>query len=297
MAHEYFHEHWEPMYIADVARSLGSVGLSYLGQVPLHLNVPELSFPPKVKELARTLKNRIDREMLKDMALNEPFRADVYVLDVVATTGLEATRRTYFEETTFGLLAPLPLVQREVPLVPFTLDFSGPAYDAVLAALARSPASARALVLQRELAHLGFPRVADVLQNLVLGGQVAPLMAVPDAGGALTSATARLLTAFNRVELEDALASDRPAVIAAPNAGVGVSLRTLDIVGLYVWTSVAPEKRKSWLRTFARQSKVPLRVAGRVVTDNEERTRLLDREVDRFASQWGGTMRALGVVD
>jgi ubiquinone/menaquinone biosynthesis C-methylase UbiE len=175
VAHEYFHEHWEPMYVADVARSLGRSGLSYVGQVPLHLNLPELAFPPKLKEHARTLADRLDLEMLKDYALNEPFRADVYIHG--DAPGLAEVRSAFFADTTFALVTPLPLVKREVPLTPYTLDLTGAVYDGILEQLERAPSSAATLAARTELATLGVTRIADALQNLALGEQVMPACA------------------------------------------------------------------------------------------------------------------------
>jgi hypothetical protein len=247
--------------------------------------VPELAFPPKVKEYARTVTDRVDLEMLKDFALNEPFRSDVYIKG--NATGLADVKRAYFEETRFGLLAPLSQVKREVPLTPYTLDFTAPLYERILTALESAPASAHELVQQPALADVGFARVADMLQNLVLGGQVAPVTGPADADAAALE--------WNRRELEEALAADRAAVIAAPRAGLGVSLTTLEAACLYVWTFVSGEKRKSWIRNFVRQSALPLKVGGKAVTDNEERTRLLSREVDRFPAPWRGALEILGV--
>jgi SAM-dependent methyltransferase len=79
VVHEYFQPHWHPMYVTDVAREMAARGLYFIGQLPLYLNYGDLTVPPELVELFKGVTDRLAWESLKDYALNEFFRRDVYV--------------------------------------------------------------------------------------------------------------------------------------------------------------------------------------------------------------------------
>ena len=79
VVHEYLHEHWAPMYFARVAWEMAAAGLRFAGVVPLHLNFPETALPERVRPVLADATDRMTFESLKDFAINEFFRRDLYV--------------------------------------------------------------------------------------------------------------------------------------------------------------------------------------------------------------------------
>jgi SAM-dependent methyltransferase len=290
VVHEYFHEHFAPMYFADVERALSLSGFSFVGQVPLHLNVRELATPPQIKKTADLARGRTEFEMLKDFASHELFRSDVYVKGQV--TRDEKELRFYFEGTPFGTIAPAGQIKRECKLPFYTLDFKGPVYDAILGAISETPATAMELGQRKALSHLGQLRIGDCLRNLVLGGQVVPMRARET-----TMATSRLLGPYNDVALGDALEGGGPLVLASPATGTGVHLSLLEGLALRALTddleggALAP-----WLRQFAARRGTPIVIGDRSVKDGDELVRIMPREVERLRAALPRLAR-LGVVD
>jgi ubiquinone/menaquinone biosynthesis C-methylase UbiE len=280
VVHEYFHSYFEPLYFADVERTLASHGFGFVGQIPLHLNVRELATPPQVTKLARETGSRTEFETLKDFANNEFFRSDVYVKGSVNRS--ESEMRFFFESTPFGTMASVSQIKRELKLPHYTVDYKGPVYDTILAELFRRPATAMELSQRKELIHLGQSRIGDCLKNLSLGGQVVP-MRRSDAETAQLPADSRYALAlpFNAVALEGALSGETPLVLASPATGNGVHLSLLELVALRLLTGVPLEEHAAWLEGFAARRGMPLTVGERKIKDTGELGRILPKEIER----------------
>jgi SAM-dependent methyltransferase len=290
VVHEYFHDDWELYYFADVARELAGSDLTFLGQVPLHLNVRDLAASPTVKKLADGPVQRPVFEAWKDFADNTLFRSDVFVRGALMRDPSET--RYYFEGTPFGTLAPAAQVKREAKLGSYTVEYKGATYDAVLEAIAKRPMTAMELALLPELAELGQLRVGDLLQNLVLGGQVVPMRpgdpktAVPDSG------PYKLASRYNEIALADALSGDGPLVLSSPvtRSAVHVSLLEALCIRLSTDPSLPPAGYAEAVKAYARSRPMPLVLGERKVKDGDELAKVMQREIDRFRA---GTMRRL----
>jgi SAM-dependent methyltransferase len=279
VVHEYFHASVEAMYFADVEASLAAHGFGFVGQIPLHLNVRELATPPQVRKLAEEVSGRTEFEMLKDFATNEFFRSEVYVKGRVER--VESETRFYFESTQFGTMAPAAQIKREAKLPLYTLDYKGPVYDGIIAALAEAPSTAMQLAQRKELLQLGQARIGDCVKNLVLGGQVVPMRTL--SGTAVTQAPRyRIRMKYNEVALDDALADTGPLVLASPATGTGMHLSLLELVALHLLTRVDPKEHKGWLEAFAKRRGMPLVVGERKIKDADELVRMLPRQLERL---------------
>lgn len=271
VVHEYFHAHFHPMYFADVARILSAHGFGFVGQVPLYLNVRELATPPPIRKIAEGVQGRVEFESLKDFATHELFRSDVYVKGEV--TRSEKEMRFYFEGTPFGTMTSAAQIKRDPKLPFYTLDFKGPVYDAILAAIAETPATAMELAQRKGLVELGQLRIGDCLKNLVLCGQVVPMR----KGG--RGATG---TRYNETALMEALEGEGPLVLASPVTGTGVHVSLLEAIAMHLLTGVPPEQHPAWLRDFASRRGMPLAVGERKIKDAEELAKIMPRELDRL---------------
>jgi hypothetical protein len=292
VVHEYMNAHWEPMYFADMARAMQSEGLYFVGQMPLHLNVAELAVPPALKDLAKTISDRMAFESFKDFAVNELFRSDVYVNG--PATRSEKVMRDYFQGAAFGTIVSAAQLRRTVKVAPYTLEFTGPIYDAVLGAISASSASATELGARPALATFEAKRIGDVLMNLALGGEVLPMRA-PEAGAG-TSERYRVPLPFNRAVLSDE-SHDRPRVLASPVTGTGMTVSLLEVLCLQLLTSVEPQRHASWIRGFAHRLKAPLAVGNRTISDPAEIVRVVQRELEAFRGRALPKLVELGIVE
>jgi trans-aconitate methyltransferase len=284
-AHEYFAAHWQPMYFADVAKEMAARGLGFIGQVPLYNNYRDLTIPASAMELFKQLTDRISFESLKDFAVNEFFRGDLYVKgspprDVAAT-------RAYLDTTPFGTLTPAPYVKRAVRLRHHVMTFEGELFEALIARLALARSTVPELARDASLAVHGEDAIRSAVLRLLLGDQVAPMQVGAPGVAAL----------YNRTILEQRLSTEDPVVLASPVAGTGVVVPTLQAVLLRLITSVEPTERAAWLRAFVARQPVRLKVGEREVVTEEEQARVLSEELEKYRAGRLPKLVELGVVE
>jgi hypothetical protein len=292
VAHEYLGAAWQPRYFGDVAAEMASRGLVFAGQLPLYLGDRDLTLPASTAGLLRGIEERLAYERLKDFAINEFFRGDVYRRgggedgDPLADGGPAGAAHAFLDGTRFGTLVPADAVKRQVRLRHHVLALDGILHEAIIARLAVEPRSVDELARDPELAPHGRDAVREAVRALLLGEQVTPMRAhaPPPA------------LAYNRAILEQRLSAKTPVVLAAPAAGTGIIVSTLHAVALRLLTGVAPGDRDAWIRAFVERQPLSLQVAGRPVVSPDEQAAVLAQEVDRFARQRLPHLAALGVV-
>ena len=284
--HEYFGASWEPMYFGDVAAEMSRRGLGFIGQLPLYLNYRDLTIPPSAMELFRQVGDRATFESLKDFAINEFFRGDLYTKDSAPRDA--ATTLAYLSTTRFGTLSAREHVKREVHMRHHVLRYGGPLFDALIERLADGDAATvPELARDPELAEYGEDAVRQSVLRLLLGDQVAPMRAGPH----------RVPWEYNRRILEQRLTTTDPVVLASPVAGTGVVVPTLQAVALRLVTGVDPADRDAWIRAFVARQPVRLTVGEQAVETQEDQARVIAGELEKFRAVRLPKLVALGVVE
>jgi predicted O-methyltransferase YrrM len=294
VAHEYFHSHFSPMYFADVAREMAESGLYYVGQLPLYLNYPDLCIPAPLREAFKGITDRIVLERMKDFAVNEFFRRDVYVKGKAACSA--AHTRAYFESTPFG--APAGRVLRDVKLAHYTLQFPGAIFDTLVPRLTASSSTAAELAVAPDLAAYGQDKIRDAILRLALGDQVTPTLrsTKPLASHDFAGRRYDMPLAYNRMMLEQRLSRRNLVVLAAPLTGSGLTLSVLHAACLRLATSVAPEDRGAWIRSFVAEQPVTLYDKDQPITDKEAQVRVLEQQFADFAAHRIPELLRLGIL-
>jgi SAM-dependent methyltransferase len=284
-AHEYLGTEWRPMYFADVAAEMAARGLRFVGQLPLYLCDRGLTIPEPAAALFRDVTDRATFERLKDYAVNEFFRADLYTKD--ATPPDPARAAAYLDATPFGTLVPADAVKREIRLRHHVLRYEGPLDDALVARLGEAPATVSELARDPSLAHHGAVAIRGAVRRLLFGEQVTPMRASPPPHAG----------EYNRAILEQRLSAKSPVVLASPVAGTGIVVPTLHAVALRLLRGVLPTEHDAWIRAFVARQPVSLQAAGRPVEDPAEQARIIAQEVGKFRARRLPKLVALGVVD
>jgi SAM-dependent methyltransferase len=292
VVHEYFHAHWQPMYFADLAHEMAASDLGFVGQMPLYLNIRDLAIPPALKEVAKSAVDRIAFETLKDFAVNELFRSDVFIKG--KATRSEQEMRFYFEGTPFGTMAVGAQIKREVRLPIYTLNFKEPIYDAVLGAISEGATTAMELAQRPKLLQFGQSRIGDCLQNLVLGSQVVPMRSAPRAA---PTRQYRLTLAHNHHVLEQALKGDAPLVLASPATTTGVTVSLVEAIALVLLTEVNPGDHASFVRSFVQQRGGAVKVGDRAIKDASELVKLVSHELEALRSSGLPKLFELGILE
>ena len=294
-AHEFFNAHWHPMYFADVAEQAVKHDLRFVGQLPLHRNYRDLALAPALSEASRVVTDRRAWEHLKAFATNEFFRRDVYVKGG-AVAPADNTTHAYLEATAFGTLVPEADVKREIALPNRSLSFTGPLFDAVIAALASRSSTVQELALTPPLATFGLDAIRQAVLQLLMGSDVIPVSASSKTPE-VTGSRYHVPSAFNRAVLAQTLAHDRPIVLASTAAGTGVGISMLQTVLLRALTEAGTESRAAWIRAFVEAN--PLRVwdHGRTQTAKAELARFVEGQFEQFCATHLPKLIELGILE
>ena len=256
-AHEFFNAHWQPMYFGDVVEEAAEHDLRFVGQLPLHLNFRDLATAPPLKEASQSHADRRAWERMRAFATNEFFRRDVYVKG--GPPRGENTTLAYLDATPFGTLVAADEVIRDLPLPGGSLHFTGPLFEALIAALARRSSTLSDLAAESSLAAFGADRIRQALLQVVMGKDVIP-MALSSEGIGGVGSRHRVPSPFNRAVLTQALSRRSAVTLASPVAGTGIALSMLDAIALQATTLPRPEERAAWdPRARGRQSATPRR--------------------------------------
>jgi SAM-dependent methyltransferase len=293
VVHEYLHAHWVPMYFAQVAAEMAASELFFVGQTPLYLNYRDLAIPSSLAPVFGEIKDRIAFESLKDFALNEYFRRDIYTKGRTVCS-LDATV-AYLDSTPFGTLLGEGLVSRDVVLPHHTLHYAGEIFDALLPALEDGAAWISTLASRPELAGFGVARIRDAVLRLALGGQVTPMQEPTRAGTLAKDEALSVRSAYNRWVLREGVRRESPVAVASPVAGTAVEVSLVETLALLLFTEVPPAERDGWLRAQCGRN-LRLFVNERRIDDKEEQERVLLSEIERFRKTKLAKMSELGVL-
>ncbi len=261
VVHEYLHDHWVPMYFSRVAWEMASRELFFVGVQPLALNFRDTAIPPALDEVFSAVTDRLRFESLKDFAVNEFFRRDVYLRG--AATRSPAATSTYLDETPFARMTSTLPRDRSVKLRFKTLDFSGAIFSAILDALGEGSRTAAELAALPELARFGAADVRASLVRLLLGEAIVPFTTRTRAGPAADARYA-VPSSFNRAML-DRIGGDVPIVLSSTVSAMAYPIPPLEALALRVLTEAAPDARRSWITELVAKSSLKLRIGERAI--------------------------------
>jgi SAM-dependent methyltransferase len=92
LAHEYLNADWHPLMFAEMAEAMSEVKCTFIGSATPSENLDALSVPAPMLNLMAATPDRILRETLRDFAVAQTFRRDIYRRGSVSLTGPEQLR-------------------------------------------------------------------------------------------------------------------------------------------------------------------------------------------------------------
>ena len=276
VVHEYLHAHWVPMYFAQIAAEMAAHDLYFVGQMPLYLNYRDLAIPAPLAEVFESVKDRITFESLKDFALNESFRRDVYVKG--RTSRSDVSTVANLDSAHFGALGEEGPILRDVRLPHHTLHYAGAIFDVLIPAIEEGATTVAALAGRPGLMGFGVPRIRDAILRLLLSDQVAPMLGATSAPASPSDDALQVPLPYNRWVLHHGTSSESPVVLASTAAGNGIELSAVEGVAMVLLTDVAPEGRRESIRALCRRESVPSSPwgAGPSRSKDEQERALLD---------------------
>lgn len=76
--HEYYADHWSPLWFKEMNQRMQESNLSFAGQIPFYLNIGAIALPEGFEDILEIGEDVIQFEMYKDFIRNTMFRWDVY---------------------------------------------------------------------------------------------------------------------------------------------------------------------------------------------------------------------------
>lgn len=295
VVHEYLQPHWHPMYFADVAREMADHDLHFVGQLPLYLNYRNLSLGAVLMELTKSVTDRLVYESLKDFALNELFRRDVYVKGSVMRS--DSMARDFLNESLFGSFRTHDKSKRQLPLPYTTLDLTGPVYDALIPALGERTSTVSEMLRSAALHGVTAEQVRESILYLLMADMAFPMREPSRPAGPPDAGVHHFVLPYNRMVVKQRLTTKTPTVLAVPAAGAGLPISMIEAVCLRMVTEVPVPDRPAWIRSFVARQPLKLFVRDRPVETAEEQCAVLEAELASFCEKRLPKLRELNILE
>lgn len=296
LVHEYMHEHWAPMYFARVAWEMAASDLHFVGVLPVHMNFRDTAIPESLERILADVTDRATFESLKDFAINEFLRRDVYVKGAVPRSSAATSR--YLDSTAWGTLANGVLPERSVRLPHRTVALEGSTFDVVLAALAEGATSLPALAERAELEAVTLEALRAAMVRLAIADYAIPVRPMHAATRPATIGSDGQLcvpSVYNQMMLRRS-ATDTPILLASTVAGTAFPISALEALAIRVLTEAAPHGRERRVHDLVGRSVLRIRGRDGVLEDRADQQRAILDAVAQLCAGPVAKLVELGVL-
>ena len=285
VAHEFLGGSFSPAMFADVASEFERAKCSFVGSCRILDAFVEFRIPPGLRSLVVSTADVALRETIADLAVNAPFRADVYRRGIAPVHQYERGR--WLDQLTLvGMGRPFDQTS-EIPLDVGPIRLDEQHYAPLVEELLDGTLTGHELRSRPQLRDRGDAELATTIALLIAGGYAAP-SAIERVPGENTEPTAR----FNAMLVDLARRGRSIDFLVAPAIGGPISLDTYTVlvVGEH-WDGVALEE-------VALTDAVLQRIAGAgppaPMPDNND-IRAITSSVTRAIGLLSGPFRRLGI--
>ena len=279
LAHEYLNDHWTSFYFADVAGTMGRVGLDYVGSLPVHTNFWDLCVLPEFQELFRTTSNRLVTEAHKDFCANTAFRWDLYSRQPSPLAPVEE-RLARADDLCFGLGNPDQRLPHTANLGIVTSTTTGALYETLLDILRGGGRPLSAILSDRALAGVAPAAVAQAVDAGVATGLFEVTNHPLPAAGTVPDAPLKVVLPFNRALLAADILAGRPIALASTLSGTATPISDLDAAFIHELTHGGRAGMVERMDRRLNESGRGIERDRNPVTDPAERTELLTQAAD-----------------
>jgi hypothetical protein len=247
--HEIFPPEWSPLAFSTVLGQMRQAGLEFAASGDLVNNVRRLAVRPELLP-AFLRESAFERaELFRDYANNTSFRRDIFRRPV------ENGARRRFEELAvrpFGAKLPAHEVARTLALPWGRIQLEADRFEAMRRAFAGGTRTLAELAAEPALARLKPTELAETLQALTFGLEVAPFL---DAAKAPSRPPAdwTVPLPLNRRLLAEPAGPPQFAFVAAPAAGAAAALGRHEALLLLAVAEAGPEGAAEWSWRFAQE--------------------------------------------
>jgi SAM-dependent methyltransferase len=140
LVHEFLHAGWRSLYVTELRRDMAEIGLFPIGSAILLENFDRWVLGRRARALVAEIADPDLRELVRDFAIDQRFRCDVFARDAARLDGGEQHRRLF--AAGLALARPPAALSYRATTPAGNLDYDNPVARAIVAALA---AGARSL--------------------------------------------------------------------------------------------------------------------------------------------------------
>ncbi|MBD0334545.1 MAG: methyltransferase regulatory domain-containing protein [Cyanobacteria bacterium Co-bin13] len=228
LAHEYFNEHWHPLFVTQVAAELSPAKLMFAASANLLDHIDALNIPQSARELFASVKDPLQRQLLKDYLINQQFRRDLFIRGAVRLSSLEQLEK--LRQQGFVLTQPAASIPFKFQSALGEVSLQADIYRPLIEVLSQGPATLGQLTQHADLKQLSLERLLEALMVLVGANWAAPTLPEADLAQRRQS-TER----FNQAVLDQSQYGADLQFLASPLTGSGVGLDRIEqllLVGL-----------------------------------------------------------------
>lgn len=220
LAHEYLNGFWHPLYFTDVARELEPAKLNFIASAAVHDNIATVMATQAVRDLMAKAKDPGMAQLVRDYAINQQFRRDLFARGSTQVSGTANAQRS-LGRMFHPIVRPEQLIAKvQTPVGEVT--GKPEVYDPILEALRKGPQSVESLMKIPELSSQGAGNLNQALAILAGAGQLHP-----GAGTELTSARK-----FNLAVAQEVFDGSGYNFLAAPAIGSGIVATVVEMLAL-----------------------------------------------------------------
>jgi SAM-dependent methyltransferase len=294
VVHEYLHENWTPMYFARVAWELAENDLHFAGVEPVHLNFRDSAVPEALEKVFADATDRLTFESLKDFAINEFFRRDVYVKGRGARSA--AAFDAFLDQTAWRAATDSFPESRSMKLPHRLLKLEAPIFEPLFNALREGAATIEQLRAERpELAGWPPDQMRAAVLRLLLSELIVPYQRTTRIGP--TDADGKLVipSAYNQM-MVNRIASETPLVFVSAVAGTGLRSSALEALAMRCLTQAAAPDRVRWVNDFVEKHELRLAIDGKIVGERAEQKLRIHEAIDALCKDRLARFIELGIL-
>jgi SAM-dependent methyltransferase len=279
LVQEYNNLDWCPLFFHQMQRHMSAVKLDYLGTATLP-EVFEDSLPAAVKSLLAAQPDLVQREQLKDYAIHQSFRRDLYVKGKRAPWKMEEQQLKLAQRVVVNPLATRPSQGEPFVFKGGALEVQGKheLYAGLLDKLTQAEGGSPLHDLLNKKGDQERAQLLRAISQLVHGGWVSL-----SRSSEVDNSAAKSAQRLNDVVARMASAGAPYRYITLPRCGTPMAMSEIDMI---LWSGCAAGHDRQSLAEHlgARLAELGRALAkqGQAVTDPAQRAEMIQAEVERF---------------
>ena len=291
VAHEFLAPSWRPFSFAEINAEMAGIGLRFVGQAHLALNLTDFAAPKEFVERLKGISDPLRRETELDFICNRSFRSDVYTRPVAGDAGRDghgALRRI-----AFGLTVTPLEVRNSVAVPGGHLDLSGRWFERLKELLAFDTLTLPEIMEDAALQAYPESEIQKGLMVFSFGYELCPfrvrLGALPSVPESL-----RIVPSINRILLDAYDDVGCHIYLASPLSGSGIGLKPIE--ALLLRGILADRTAKEILLELLGHG-LKLKADGKEITGGDEDVEVMAAMIESFRAGKLPKLVQLGLIE